>query len=203
MNRTSKWIILALSIVIIGLFAALAYAQWQKPATNNPNNTVQQTVDSFASCVAAGNAIVETSPRQCRDAVSGKTFTENTPEPPAAQTPSTRTFTSTKGVKVEVNDWVDNKLLTSPATVTGRVPGNWSFEASFPVDVVASNNTTLVTTPATLNGDWMTTEMVPFTAMLTFDSAAAGDTGALVLRKDNPSGLSENDDSITIPVRFR
>lgn len=201
MNRSSKWIVLALSIVVIGLLAALAYAQWQKSPTNTANNTMQQSVNSFATCVAAGNAIMESSPRQCRDAVSGKTFTE--PEAPTAQTPSTRTFTSMKGVKVELNDWIDNRVLASPTTITGRVPGNWSFEASFPIDVVTSDKTTLTSTLATLTGDWMTTEMVPFTATLTFDSAAAGDIGALVLRKDNPSGLSENDDSITIPVRFR
>jgi len=47
----------------------------------------------------------------------------------------------------------------------------------------------------------MTEDFVNFTAELDF---AIPDTprGTLVLEKDNPSGLAENDDSLYIPIKF-
>jgi len=201
MKRSSTWIIVALSLVIMGLLTALAYMQWRSP-TNTTNNT-QQSVNSFESCATAGNAIMESYPRRCRDAASGITYTEKINETPTEQTPATRTYTSPKGIKIELNDWVDNKLISSPFTITGRAPGNWAFEASFPIELLASSESNLITIPAALTGDWMTTELVPFTATLSFDESAAGETGTLILRKDNPSGLAENDDSIRIPIRYQ
>jgi len=52
--------------------------------------------------------------------------------------------------------------------------------------------------------EWMTTEFVPFEATLTFvvDKNVYSNKGTLVLRKDNPSGLSEYDDALEIPVVF-
>jgi spore germination protein GerM len=54
---------------------------------------------------------------------------------------------------------------------------------------------------AQAQGDWMTTNFVPFSSTLTF-STPTTPTGILVLQKDNPSGLPENDAEIRIPVRF-
>lgn len=48
----------------------------------------------------------------------------------------------------------------------------------------------------------MTNNYVPFTAKLTFEAPEGGGAGTLILRKDNPSGLPENDDEIEIPVTF-
>jgi len=47
----------------------------------------------------------------------------------------------------------------------------------------------------------MTENFVPFAVSLAFDQPTTA-TGTLVLQKDNPSGLPENADEITIPVRF-
>ncbi|MCX6384936.1 MAG: hypothetical protein NTV16_10770 [Actinobacteria bacterium] len=44
-------------------------------------------------------------------------------------------------------------------------------------------------------------DFVPFKAQIKFEKPAT-DTGVLILEKDNPSGLSENDAKIEIPVRF-
>jgi len=79
--------------------------------------------------------------------------------------------------------------------------GNWYFEASFPVMIFDANGEKLGVVPAQAKGDWMTTEFVPFEATLTFDKPTTA-TGTLVLLKDNPSGLPENDNSISIPVSF-
>ncbi|MNI95059.1 hypothetical protein D3C73_1532640 [compost metagenome] len=48
----------------------------------------------------------------------------------------------------------------------------------------------------------MTDNYVPFSSTLTFEAPSAGGSGVLVLRKDNPSGLPENDDEIEIPITF-
>jgi hypothetical protein len=47
----------------------------------------------------------------------------------------------------------------------------------------------------------MTMEFVPFTAILNFTTTAT--SGYLVIAKDNPSGLPENDASLKIPVNFK
>ena len=40
------------------------------------NSVEQATINNFEECIAAGNPAIESYPRQCRDSVSDKTFTE-------------------------------------------------------------------------------------------------------------------------------
>jgi len=47
----------------------------------------------------------------------------------------------------------------------------------------------------------MTEDFVPFSARLEFTKPVS-ETGAVVLQKDNPSGLPEHDESLVIPIRF-
>jgi hypothetical protein len=119
-----------------------------------------------------------------------------------SHTLSTHTYTSTGGMTIELNNWPNDGVVASPLTVNGKVPGSWSSEGAFPVELLDGNGTRLSDTTAVLQGDWMTDAMVPFTATLPFAPMAEGQSGTLVLRKDNPSGLSENDDSVSIEVRF-
>jgi hypothetical protein len=50
----------------------------------------------------------------------------------------------------------------------------------------------------------MTEQLVPFKAELTFKAPVDENRrGSLILKKDNPSGLPENDDAIEIPVTFK
>lgn len=115
---------------------------------------------------------------------------------------STHTYTSAKGVTIELDNWPNDGVIASPLTVAGKVPGSWSSEGVFPVEVLDKNGTRLSSATAVLEGDWMTDAMVSFTATLTVASMAAGQSGILVFRKDNPSGLPENDDSVRVEVRF-
>ena len=85
--------------------------------------------------------------------------------------------------------------------IVGEIPGNWSFEASFPIKLKDSNGKVLSQTNAHVLGDWTTTNYVIFSAQLTFPSQPSG-SGELVLEKDNPSGLAQNDDSVSLPVNF-
>ena len=117
------------------------------------------------------------------------------------QKSTTTSYTSVKGVKINVFTPVKGETVTSPLVVLGEVPGNWSFEASFPVSIEDLNGLVENKVAAQLIGDWMTSDMVPFSATLDYGATIVGD-GVLVLRRDNPSGLPENDDSVTIPLRF-
>ena len=86
-------------------------------------------------------------------------------------------------------------------TVTGKAPGPWYFEASFPIEVRNASGTVLTTGIATALSEWMTTEDVPFKA----DISVTGYTGAatLVLKRDNPSGLPQNDASVSMPITIQ
>lgn len=95
-----------------------------------------------------------------------------------------------------------NSTVSSPLTVRGEARGNWYFEASFPVFLVDWDGRILAQGIAQAQGDWMTEEFVPFEATLIFvaDPNAYSNRGALILRKDNPSGLPQYDDALEIPV---
>ena len=109
---------------------------------------------------------------------------------------------------VEDNELIDvttpqpGDTVTSPLTITGQARGNWYFEASFPVKLFDKDGAEIASSIATAQGDWMTTEFVLFTSTLTFAAQPSGSTGTLVLYKDNPSGLPENDDQIEVEVTF-
>lgn len=106
-------------------------------------------------------------------------------------------YTSAKGVKIKV---VTAKQSTGHLVVAGLVPGSWSFEASFPVQLKNSSNVIIAQQAARVDGEWTTGEMQPFTVLLSY--AATAGRGTLVLQKDNPSGLPANDDSISVPVDY-
>lgn len=103
---------------------------------------------------------------------------------------------------IKVSSPSANQLVKSPLVVEGTARGNWYFEASFPVRLYDSNGKELAVTPAQAQGEWMTTEFVPFKATLNFSNPTTA-TGVLILEKDNPSGLAEFDDKISVPVKFR
>lgn len=104
-------------------------------------------------------------------------------------------------VPISISQPQPGDLVESPLTVTGEARGTWYFEASFPVRLLDGNGQEIAFTPAQAQGDWMTTDFVPFVATLTFTTPSTS-TGMLVLEKDNPSGESQNDASVTIPVSF-
>lgn len=126
--------------------------------------------------------------------------TSNTPIAVPSPT-SSSTLTSLKGEKIIIDTPLTNAKVISPLIISGQVKGNWSFEASFPIVLMDANGNILSQTPATLSGDWMTNDYVPFEAELTFQTPSTS-TGKLILKKDNPSGNPELDDQIEIPIKF-
>jgi len=98
---------------------------------------------------------------------------------------------------IQVEGPLPNAVVASPLIVTGRARGTWYF----PVKLFDANNLEIATGVAQAQGDWMTENFVPFTVTLTYATPATA-TGTLVLYKDNPSGLPENDASVSVPVTF-
>lgn len=110
--------------------------------------------------------------------------------------------------------------ITSPVILTGKARGTWYFEGSFPIVIIAEDGAVLGEGYATAESEWMTEDFVPFSATTTFSMPSTTPpmpdieigtttstttkvfTGSIVLKKDNPSGLPENDDSLIIPVQF-
>ena len=112
-------------------------------------------------------------------------------------------FVSDAGVILRVLSPLPDSVISSPLTITGEAPGTWYFEGSFPVDLVDGDDLVIAEGIATAQDDWMTESFVPFTATLTFTKSSNGGSGTLILHRDNPSGLSENDDAIEIPILFQ
>jgi hypothetical protein len=96
-----------------------------------------------------------------------------------------------------------NQEITSPLTILGKARGNWFFEASFPVMLTDWDGKIIAQGIATVKSDWMTESFVPFTATLEFARPDYKDNGSLILKKDNPSGLSQYDDALEIPIIFK
>ena len=99
---------------------------------------------------------------------------------------------------VRVNSPRINEKVEKKFAVTGEIRGNWMFEASFPIQVLDPSGNKVAQGFAMTSANWMTTEFVPFTGEIT--TAGYSGPATIVLMKDNPSGLPENDDSVSFTV---
>lgn len=150
---------------------------------------IKNRVDSFQKCVAAGNAVMESYPRQCR--AGEQTFTENI------------------GNELEKVDIITlniprpNSEIVSPLIIEGQARGTWFFEGDFPVVLTDWDGLIIAEGYATAQDDWMTEDFVQFKTELKFEKPEFNNKGLLILRKDNPSGLPENDDALEIPIFFK
>lgn len=111
-----------------------------------------------------------------------------------------QTATTTKKLsdRVTVTSPGKNATVGKTFVVAGSAPGPWYFEAVFPIEVRDANNNVLLSTHGTAQGEWMTEGLVTFTATVTIPNYTGPAT--LILRRDNPSGLPENDDAVSIPI---
>lgn len=168
-------ILIAMGIVATGVYI------WRQHEINQLHDQLSQQTSQIASLQA--------------DLATLKAGAQPTP-------PITTRYTSLRGVTMQVFAPLEDTKVASPVAVIGDVPGNWSFEASFPIKLLDQNGKVIAQTSAQLLGNWMTDQPVPFSAKLTYDTSPQVGSGTLVLQKDNPSGLASNDDSIAIPVKL-
>ncbi len=123
--------------------------------------------------------------------------------PTIGDTTATSTIDTTAPLhtRVMVITPTQNAVVSKTFAISGEAPGNWYFEASFPIQVLGADNTKIGQAIAQAQSDWMTIEQVSFMAAVTVDSYTGPAT--LVLLRDNPSGLPENDDSVRIPITIQ
>jgi hypothetical protein len=119
-----------------------------------------------------------------------------------ASTVSTTTVaTSTQPLRdqVSVSYPQPGATVSHSFAVAGNAPGGWFFEAVFPIQVRDADGNLLARGIGKAQGDWMTSGLVAFTSdTITIENYSGPAT--LILNKDNPSGLPENDDLVTIPI---
>jgi len=181
------------AIIFGGLFAfAVAGWLWYQYAQDDTDTS---KISSFEECVEAGHPVMESYPRQCR-APSGEVFAEHIEED---QVFGATEYISEGGVPITINEPLTSTSLTSPLTISGEVPGTWSFEGDFPIELRNVDGELVTSAPAMIQGDWMTEDYVPFEATLEFSDDELAD-GALVLIKDNPTGRADLDDRLEIPI---
>lgn len=114
---------------------------------------------------------------------------------------------SCKSDTVVLTSPLSGNTVTSPVTVTGYVRGPWAFEGDFPITMVDWDGRIIAEGYASTLDDWMTESYVPFMGTLEFASPAYEDAaysrrGAIILQKDNASGIPEMEDALEVPVRF-
>lgn len=155
---------------------------------------VAPRITSFTECALAGNPVMESYPRQCVTK-DGLHFTEEVVPQPTG-----------KEDLIQVTSPKPESTIASPVTIKGKARGTWFFEASFPIYVVDWDGLIIGEGHATADSEWMTSEFVPFTALVSFDTSKIrgnySNRGTLILKKDNPSGLPEHDDAVEIPILF-
>src|SRR3989338_9305678 len=116
-----------------------------------------------------------------------------------------------KGGLVIIDEPKPLEAISSPLTVRGKARGPWYFEASFPIVLTDWDGKIIAEHYAEAKKEWMTADFVPFEGKLKFESPVFEGVGKdhfsrrgyLIFKKDNPSGLSEYDDALEIPILFK
>lgn len=127
-----------------------------------------------------------------------------TEKQPASPIPITTVVSSsTKESDIKVTSLSSGDSIVSPLHIEGVARGTWFFEATFPITLVDSTGKIIAQTIAHADGDWMTTDLVPFSADVTFEKPAYSGKGTLIFKKDNPSGLPEHDASFEVEILFK
>ncbi|HOI96898.1 MAG TPA: Gmad2 immunoglobulin-like domain-containing protein [Candidatus Pacearchaeota archaeon] len=159
-----------------------------EPVKTEENKNEENGIKNFQECVAGGNPVEEIYPARC-------------------STPDGKIFTQNIGNEMELADLImiysprPNAKIASPLIISGKARGNWFFEASFPVKLMDENGNELANGTAAAQSDWMTEDFVEFLATFEF-TAPPTTAGTLILQKDNPSGLSEHNNQLIVPVEF-
>jgi len=105
---------------------------------------------------------------------------------------------------ITVTSPLPNTTVGNPIEVKGMARGFWFFEASAPVVVVNWDGLIIGEGFITAEGEWMTEDFVPFSGTISYTLPADSYStrGAIIMKKDNPSGLPENDRALEFPIEL-
>ena len=105
-------------------------------------------------------------------------------------------------------------IVAHTFSITGKARGGWYSEGVFPLEIQNDSGVTLETIPIHAEGDlpargaqaggqagWTTPDFVPFKAKISTPYYSG--KAKLIFKKANPSGLSENDMSFTVPITIQ
>lgn len=189
------------TVVIVGLTAAAIALLWFL-STNPLSSLLPANMDngrpadissikSFRDCEQAGFPVRESYPRQCA-LPDGRVYAEEIVVEP--------TYRNASADMIRIDNPHPGGVVGKEFVVTGDARGSWFFEASFPIDIVGENGNIIGGSFATAEGEWMTTDFVSFKSEIIDLPSAYTGPAWLVLKKDNPSGLPENDASVWVPI---
>lgn len=128
---------------------------------------------------------------------------DNTTSPAATSSPSVTNSSPTPLITpwpetgVSVQKPQPNEPVTSPFLIAGEAPGTWFFEGQMTAEIQNEQGLVLATIPLTAEGNWMTEELVAFSGTASYPEKDVGDQIILVIKNDNPSGLPENEKSVS------
>ena len=104
---------------------------------------------------------------------------------------------------IRVDEPLAEDHISSPVTIRGEARGSWFFEANFPIFVMDQAGKIIGQGIGKAQGEWMTSDFVPFSAKVDFTKPSSTTTsGSIVLKNDNPSDLASTSRSVVIPVTF-
>ncbi len=109
---------------------------------------------------------------------------------------------SKMGEYIIISSPVSYETIKSPLKINGKARGNWFFEGSAPVEITDEEGNIINKKYITAEGEWMTTNFVPFSGEMSFTVPEGTKSGYIVFIKDNPSGDAKFDMSFRLPVRF-
>ncbi|MEN9622213.1 MAG: hypothetical protein RLZZ67_647 [Candidatus Parcubacteria bacterium] len=115
------------------------------------------------------------------------------------QRPNSTTYINASKDVISVSLPFPGAVTGKNFSVIGQARGLWFFEATFPLELVDTKGNLVARTVAHAESDWMTENLVPFTADFKVPETFIGQA-TLVLKKDNPSGLAEYDASMSFPI---
>lgn len=177
--------------VLIGL--VVLFVNLERIRTKDEVDEKSQTandevvVNSFDTCVLAGNPVQESYPRQCKDK-NGVSFAEDIEE---------------VSYDMILSNPKPNSSISIPLEISGEASGSWFFEGQFNAEIVDGDSEIVASGIMKAQGDWMTNELVAFEGKV--DIISENDLNGvyeLVLKSANPSGLPENQKIFSISVRI-
>lgn len=165
---------LVISYVLIATLQNAGYVSYQYSSSGDIDKTTDRTVDL---------------PDPVRNTNEDNTFE------------GLSRYVSSKGDVVLVLDPDSGDTIGCGVTVMGTVPSSWVFEDNFPISVEDPEGNDVMAGYAKSYGDSMSQDKVDFSGSIKCIgvNCYSGDV-FLVIHKENPSGLTENDDSVRIPL---